>query len=73
MALTVYNVNLGLVKDRRNLNIAKGRGELRFMDVAAQIIPASVQIKSLADPESLVVLEQNYEYDLMSPQKLMDK
>ena len=43
------------------------------MDVAAQIIPASVHIKSLADPESLRVLEQNYEYDLLSPQKLMDK
>ena len=73
VALTVYNVNLGLVKDRRNINLARGRGELRFMDVAAQIIPASVHIKSLADPESLTVLEQNYEYDLMSPQKLMDK
>ena len=73
VALTVYNVNLGLVKDRRNINLARGRGELRFMDVAAQIIPASVHIKSLADPESLMVLEQNYEYDLMSPQKLMDK
>jgi len=73
VALTVYNVNLGLVKDRRNINLSKGRGELRFMDVAAQIIPASVHIKSLADPESLMVLEQNYEYDLMNPQKLMDK
>jgi len=73
VALTVYNVNLGLVKDRRNIDLARGLGELRFMDVAAQIIPASVQIKSLADPNSLMVLEQNYEYDLMSPQKLMDK
>jgi hypothetical protein len=73
VALTIYNVNLGLVKDRRNIDLAKGWGELRFMDVAAQIIPASVHINSLADPESLVVLEQNYEYDLMSPQKLMDK
>jgi hypothetical protein len=73
VALTVYNVNLGLVKDRRNISLAKGRGELRFMGVAAQIIPASVHIRSLADPESLIVLEQDYEYDLMSPQKLMDK
>jgi hypothetical protein len=71
--LTVYNVNLGMVKDRRNLNLAKGRGELFFMDVAAQILPASVQIRSLTDPEGLMVMEQNYEYDLISPQKLMDK
>ena len=73
VALTVYNVNLGLVKDRRSINLAKGRGELRFMDVASQIIPASVHIESLADPESLQVLEQNYEYDLLNSQKLMDK
>jgi hypothetical protein len=73
VALTVYNVNLGLVKDRRSINLARGQGELRFMDVASQIIPASVHITSLADPESLHILEQNYEYDLMSPQKLMDK
>jgi hypothetical protein len=73
VALTVYNVNLALVKDRRNINLARGQGELRFMDVAAQIIPESVQINSLADPGSLRVLEQNYEYDLLNPQKLMDK
>jgi hypothetical protein len=73
IALTVYNANLGLVKDRRRIAPARGVGELRFMDVAAQIIPSSVTITSLSDPEGLRVLEQNYEYDLLSPQKLMDK
>jgi hypothetical protein len=73
MAITVYNVNLGLVKDQRTLKIAKGTGEVRFMDVASQIIPTSVSIKSLIDPTSLQVLEQNYEYDLLNPQKLLDK
>ena len=43
------------------------------MDVASQIIPTSVHIKSLIDPNSLSVLEQNYEYDLLNPQKLLDK
>ena len=43
------------------------------MDVASQIIPTSVYIKSLIDPDSLQVLEQNYEYDLLNPQKLLDK
>ncbi len=71
--VTVYNVNLGLVKDHRRINIPKGRSELRFMDVPSQIIPTSVYIKSLADPGSLSVLEQNYEYDLLNPQKLLDK
>jgi hypothetical protein len=73
VAVTVYNVNMGLVKDRRNIQLPGGTVDLRFMDIAAQIIPASVHIKSLADPESLLVLEQNYEFDLLSPQKLIDK
>ncbi|HTY21231.1 MAG TPA: DUF4139 domain-containing protein [Geobacteraceae bacterium] len=73
VALTVYNDNLGLVKERRSIKLSRGVAELRFMDVASQIIPTSVQITSIADPASLRVLEQNYEYDLMSPQKLMDK
>jgi hypothetical protein len=73
VAVTVYNVGLGLVKDRRSLTLPAGRSELRFMDVAAQIIPTSVHIASVTDPQGLRVLEQNYEYDLMSPQKLLDK
>jgi hypothetical protein len=73
IALTIYNVNLGLVKDQRELQFPKGTSELKFMDVASQIIPASVHIKSLVKPDSLQVLEQNYEYDLLNPQKLMDK
>jgi hypothetical protein len=73
MAVTIYNSNLGLVKDLRVLHLPKGRSELRFMDVATAIMPASVHIRSLSDAAGLNVLEQNYEYDLLSPQKLMDK
>ncbi len=73
VSLTIYNVNLGLVKDLRTLKLPKGIGKLRFMDVASQIIPTSVHIKSLVNPGSLIVLEQNYEYDLLNPQKLLDK
>jgi len=72
IAITIYNQNLGLVKDRREIRLDSGSGELRFMDVAAQIIPTSVAIAPLSGGE-LRVLEQNYEYDLLSPQKLMDK
>jgi hypothetical protein len=73
MALTVYNDNLGLVKDQREISLRKGTGELRFMDVASSIIPASVSITSLSDPGSFRILEQNYEYDLLNQQKLLDK
>jgi hypothetical protein len=73
VSLTIYNVNLGLVKDLRQIRLPQGVSELRFMDVASQIIATSVHIRSLADPGSLLVLEQNYEYDLLNPQKLLDK
>ncbi len=71
--LTVYNGNLGLVKDTRTIDLSRGEGELRFMDVAASIMPVTVSVKSLNQPEVFTVLEQNYEYDLMSPDKLLDK
>jgi hypothetical protein len=70
VSLTIYNSSIGMVKDRRSVELPVGSSELRFMDVAAQIIPASVQVSSSLP---LQVLEQNYEYDLLNPQKLMDK
>jgi hypothetical protein len=73
IALTIYNVNLGLVKDQRQATLPAGTFELRFMEVASQIIPASVQVRSLTGPSSLRVLEQNYEYDLLNPQRLLEK
>ena len=73
VALTIYNSNVGLVKDLRVLDLKKGVQELKFMDVAGKIDPTTVHIKSLVDAGSLAVLEQNYEYDLLSPQKLLEK
>lgn len=73
VALTIYNVNLALVKDQRRITLFNGIGDLRFMDVASQIMQTSVHIKSLVNPGTLQVLEQNYEYDLLNPQKLLDK
>jgi hypothetical protein len=73
MRVTVYNNNLGLIKDTRNVPLAKGRGELRFMDVAAHIIPETVHAKSINLPNAFSILEQNYEYDLMDANKLLDK
>ena len=73
VAVTIYNSNLGLVKDIRLVEFTPGVHELKFMDVAAKIDPTTVYIKSLIDGASLDVLEQNYEYDLLSPQKLLEK
>lgn len=73
VALTIYNVNLGLVKDQRQTNLPLGTFELRFTDVASQIIPSSVQVRSLVSPSSLRVIEQRYEFDLLNPQRLLEK
>src|SRR3990172_4004880 len=71
--VTIYNGNLGLVKDVREARFPAGVTEIQFMDVAAQIDPTTVHLKSLTDPAGLKILEQNYEYDLLTSQKLMEK
>ncbi len=73
LALTVYNQNVALVRDRRTITLRSGTNEVRFSDVAAQIDPTSVLFRSLTDPEGTTVLEQNFEYDLVGSQKLLEK
>jgi hypothetical protein len=73
VAVTIYNSNIGLVKDTRLIEFKPGIHELKFMDVAAKIDPTTVHIKSLINGSSLSILEQNYEYDLLNPQKLLEK
>jgi len=73
VCITIYNSNIGLVKDTRLIDLKPGIHELKFMDVAAKIDPTTVHIKSLSNGAGLDVLEQNYEYDLLSPQKLLEK
>jgi hypothetical protein len=71
--VTVYNSNVGLVRETRRLMLPTGRIALRFSDVAAQIMPQTVHLSSLTLPGSLSILEQNYQYDLLNPAKLLDK
>ena len=73
LMVTIYNGNLGLVKDTREVRLDAGMLEVQFADVAAQIDPTSVHLKSLTDPTGLKILEQNYEYDLLTSAKLMEK
>lgn len=73
LALTVYNSNLALVRDVRQLALPTGTFPLRFMDVAASINPATVHLRSLTEPARLSVLEQNYEHDLLEPDRLLRK
>jgi hypothetical protein len=71
--VTIYNSNIGLVRETRMLQLPLGRTALRFSDVAAQIRPETVHLASLTAADSLNILEQNYQYDLLNPAKLMDK
>ncbi|HXM34892.1 MAG TPA: DUF4139 domain-containing protein [Pyrinomonadaceae bacterium] len=71
--VTVYNSNIALVRETRNLTLPSGRVALRFSDVASQIRPETVHLASLSAAGSLQILEQNYQYDLLNPAKLLDK
>src|SRR5438105_5345015 len=73
LAITVYNSNIALVRDVRNLSLPGGLFRLKFMDIAATVNPATVHFRSLNEPEKLGVIEQNYEYDLLEPAKLLHK
>jgi len=73
VAVTVYNQNLALVREVRTLKLpGAGATFLRFMDVPSQINPRTVHVAPL-QANGPAVLEQNYEYDLISPEKLMEK
>ena len=71
--LTVYNQGMGLVKDLRTLDLREGVQELRFEDVAALIDPTSVHFRAVANPDQVSVLEQNFQFDLVSRQVLLEK
>jgi hypothetical protein len=71
--ITVYNSNLGLVRETRRLTLPNGRIALRFSDVTSQIRPETVHLTSLTTPSALRILEQNYQFDLLNPNKLLDK
>ncbi|MBC7328166.1 hypothetical protein H5T87_08655 [bacterium] len=73
LELTVYNQNFGLVKDIRVMELKEGESIVKVNDVAALIDPATVHFKSLTAPEAVIIREQNYEFDLINPEKLLSK
>jgi len=73
IALTVYNQNLGLVREIREMTLEKGANRVEFVDVASGIDPTSVHFRALTAPDAVSILEQNYEYDLIGSTKLMGK
>ena len=73
LAVTVYNSNIALVRDVRQVALSRGVVDLRFLDIAATVNPATVHFRSLSEPSRLGILEQNYQFDLLDPQRLLKK
>lgn len=73
VAVTIYNENLALVKDVRKINLKRGNVSLAFRDVSARMRPETALLRSVSTPGSLSVIEQNFDFDLLTPQKLLEK
>ncbi|MFN8139296.1 MAG: hypothetical protein U0R49_05815 [Fimbriimonadales bacterium] len=71
--ITIYNGNFGLIKEVRAVQLKDGRQELRVEDVPSSIDPTSVGIRSLTNGFPIEMLEQNYQYDLLSPEAILAK
>ena len=73
LAVTIYNDNLALVKDTREVRLPKGEARLAFQEVSAQIRPETASLRNLTAPRDFWVAEQNFDFDLLTPQKLLEK
>lgn len=73
VAVTIYNDNLALVKDQRRLQLRPGAGTLAFRDVSARMRPETALLRSVSAPGALRVVEQNFDFDLLTPQKMLEK
>jgi hypothetical protein len=73
LAVTIYNDNLALVKDSREVRLPKGELQLAFQEVSAQIRPETALLRNLTHPKDFWVAEQNFDFDLLTPQKLLEK
>ena len=73
VAVTIYNENLALVKDSRKLKLERGPNQLAWREVSAQMRPETALLRNLSDPEGLRLIEQNFDFDLLTPQKLLEK
>lgn len=73
LAVTIYNEDLAMVKDQRELVLQKGNARLAFREVSAQIRPETALLKNIGNASALRVLEQNFDFDLLSPGKLLEK
>src|SRR4051812_9544911 len=73
VAITIYNENLALVKDTRRLVLNSGENRLALREVSGRMRPETAQLRSVSHPGALSLLEQNFDFDLLTPAKLLEK
>lgn len=73
VAVTIYNEDLALVKDARKVLLDRGDNRLALRDVSGRMRPETAQLRSLSHPGSFRLLEQNFDFDLLTPAKLLEK
>jgi hypothetical protein len=73
VAVTIYNDNLALVKDTRTVRLGAGLNRLALREVSGQMRPETALLRSVSDPGSFTLLEQNFDFDLLTPAKLLEK
>lgn len=73
VAVTIYNDNLALVKDARRVSLNRDLNQMAWREVSAQMRPETAQLRNVSNPTGFRLLEQNFDFDLLSPQKLLEK
>src|SRR5438445_262350 len=71
VAVTIYNEKLALVKDVRRVTLEPGENRLALREVSGQMRPETALLRSLSHPGSLALIEQNFDFDLLTPAKLL--
>jgi hypothetical protein len=72
VAVTIYNESLALIREEREVNLNAGRNLLALREVSGQIKPGMASLRSLSGAR-LFLREQNFDFDLLTPKKLLDK
>jgi len=73
LSLTLYNQDLALIRDRRRVTLATGIQDLAIRGVSGRLQPQTALLERRDGPAGLKVLEQNFNYDLLTPEKLLEK
>lgn len=73
VGITIYNDNLALVKEARKIKLERDFNRLAWREVSAQMRPETAQLRNLTHPAGFRLLEQNFDFDLLTPEKLLEK